>query len=83
MIAGARCQLCPHQPKQLSAKCPYEPTVPVTDDVLWQPMKSKDLPEEKLSYLNCVVLCRYGIEVSKLGQSVDHYIDTVLTLDLG
>jgi hypothetical protein len=82
VIAGVRCQLCPHQPKQLSPKCPYEPIVPVTDDVLQQPMKSEDLPEEKLGYLNCVVLCRYGAEVSKLGQSVDHYIDTVLTLDL-
>jgi hypothetical protein len=67
----------------VGARCPYEPTVPVTDDVLRQPVKSEDLPEEKLGYLNCVVLCWYGIEVSKLGQSVDHYIDTVLTLDLG
>jgi hypothetical protein len=46
-------------------------------------MKSEDLPEEKLGYLNCAILCRYGIEVSKLGQSVDHYIDAVLTLYLG
>ena len=46
-------------------------------------MKSEDLPEEKLDYLNYTVLCRYGIEVSKLGQPVNHYIDTVLTLDLG
>jgi hypothetical protein len=46
-------------------------------------MKSEDLPEEKLDYLNCVVLCQYGVEVRKLGQSIDHYIDTVLTLDLG
>jgi hypothetical protein len=46
-------------------------------------MKSEELPEENLSYLNCVVLYQYGIEVSKLGQSVDHYIDTGLTLDLG
>jgi hypothetical protein len=83
VIAGARCQLCPHQLKQLSPKCPYEPSVPVTDDVLRQPMKSEDLPKENLGYLNCIVLCQYGIEVSKLGQSVDHYIDTVLTLDLG
>jgi hypothetical protein len=83
VIAGARCQLCPHQPKNLSPKCPYELTVPITDDVLQQPMKSEDLPEEKLSYLNCVVLCWYGIEVRKLNQSVDNYIDVVLTLDLG
>jgi hypothetical protein len=83
VIVGARCQLCPHQPKQLSPKCPYEPTVPVTDDVLRQPMKSEDLPEEKIGYLNCDVLCQYGIEVRKIGQSVDHYIDTVLTMDLG
>jgi hypothetical protein len=82
-IASARCQLCPHQLKQLSPKCPYEPTVPVTDDVLRQPMKSEDLLEENLGYLNYVVLCWYGIEVRKLGQSIDHYIDTVLTLDLG
>jgi hypothetical protein len=46
-------------------------------------MKYEDLLEEKLSYLNYDVLCWYGIEVSKIGQSVDHYIDTVLTLDLG
>jgi hypothetical protein len=46
-------------------------------------MKSEDLPEENLGYLNYVVLFRYGIEVIKLGQSVNHYIDTVLTLDLG
>jgi hypothetical protein len=46
-------------------------------------MKSEDLPEENLGYLNCVLLYRYGIEVRKIGQSVDHYIDTVLTLDLG
>jgi hypothetical protein len=65
------------------ARCPYEPTVPVTDDVLRQPVKSEDLPEEKISYLNCIILYWYGTEVSKLGQSVDHYIDTVLTLDLG
>jgi hypothetical protein len=83
VIAGARYQLCPHQPKQLSPKCPYEPTVLVTDDVLRQPMKSEDLPEEKLGYLNCAILYRYGIDVRKLGQSVDHYIDIVLTLDLG
>jgi hypothetical protein len=83
VIAGARCQLCPHQMKQLSPKCPYEPTIPVTDDVLQQPMKSKDLPEENLGYLNYTLLCRYGKEVRKLGQSVNHYIDTVLTLDLG
>ena len=83
VIVGARCQICTHQLKQLSPKCPYEPTILVTDNVLRQPMKSEDLPEEKLGYLNYVVLCRYGIEVSKLGQSVDHYIDTVLTLDLG
>jgi hypothetical protein len=62
----------PHQSKQLSQECPYEPTVFVTYDVLRQPMKSEDLPEEKLGYLNCAILCRYGIEVSKLGQSVDH-----------
>jgi hypothetical protein len=83
VVAGARCQLYPHQLKQLSPKCPYELTVPVTDDVLGKPMKSDDLLEEKISYLNCVVLCRYGVEVSKLVQSVDHYIDAVLTLDLG
>jgi hypothetical protein len=83
VIAGARCQLCPHQPKQLSPKFPYEPTVPITDDVLRQPMKSEDLPKENIGYLNCIVLCQYGVEVSKLGQSVDHYIDTVLTLDFG
>jgi hypothetical protein len=83
VITGARCQLCPHQLKQLSPKCSYEPTVPVIEDVLRQPMKSKDLPEENLSYLNCVVLCRYGVEVRKLGKSVDHHIDTVLNLDLG
>ena len=82
VIADARCQLCPHQLKQLSLKCPYEPIVPVTDDVLQQPMKSEDLPEEKLGYLNYAILCRYGIEVRKLGQYVNHYIDTVLTLDL-
>ena len=58
-------------------------TVPITDDVLWQPMKSEDLLEENIAYLNCAVLCRYGIEVRKLGQSVDHYINAVLTLDLG
>ena len=69
--------------KQLSPKCPYEPTVPVIDDVLRQPMKYEDLPKENIFYLKCVVLCRYGIEVSKLGQSFNHYIDTVLTLDLG
>jgi hypothetical protein len=46
-------------------------------------MKSEDLPEEKIGYLNYTVLCRYGVEVRTLGQSVDHYIDTVLTLDLG
>jgi hypothetical protein len=46
-------------------------------------MKSKYLPEEKLGYLNYTVLCQYGIEVRKLGQSFDHYIDTILTLDLG
>jgi hypothetical protein len=83
VIAGARCQLCPHQPKQLSPKCPYEPTVPVTDDVLQKPMKSEDLPEENLGYLNCTVLYRYGIEVRKLGQSVDHYIDKSLPWTLG
>jgi hypothetical protein len=83
VITGARCQLCPHQPKQLSPKCPYELTVPITDDVLRQHMKSEDLPEEKLSYMNYDVLYQYGIEVSKLGQFVDHYIDAVLTLDLG
>jgi hypothetical protein len=83
VIASARFQLCPHQPKQLSPKCPYEPVVPVTDDVLRQPMNFEDLPEENLDYLNYVVLYWYGVEVSKLGQSVDHYIDTVLTLDLG
>jgi hypothetical protein len=82
-IVSARCQLCPHQLKQLSPKCPYELTVPVTDDVLRQPMKSEELPEENIGYLNCVVLCQYGIEVRKLGQSVNHYIDTVFTLDLG
>ena len=83
VIAGARCQLYPHQPKQLSPKFPYEPTIPVTDDVLRQPMKSEDLPEENINYLNCVVLCWYGIEVRKIGQYFDHYIDTVLNLDLG
>jgi hypothetical protein len=83
VIAGTMCQLCPHQPKQLSPKFPYEPTIPITDDVLRQPMKSKDLPEEKISYLYCAVLCQYGIEVRKIGQSVDQYIDIVLTLDLG
>jgi hypothetical protein len=46
-------------------------------------MKSEDLPEEKLSYLNYDVLSQYGVEVRKLGQSFDHYIDTILTLDLG
>ena len=65
------------------ARCPYEPTIPITDDVLRQPVKSEDLPEEKLGYLNCIVLYWYGIEVSKLGQYFNHYIDTVLTLDLG
>ena len=45
-------------------------------------MKSEDLPEEKLNYLNCAILCRYGIEVSKLGQSVNHYIDTVIQVDI-
>jgi hypothetical protein len=83
VISGDRCQLCPHQPKKLSPKCPYEPTVLVTYDVLQQPMNSEDFPEENISYLNFIVLCRYGIEVSKLGQSFNHYIDTVLTLDLG
>jgi hypothetical protein len=83
VIDGARCQLCPHQLKQFSPKCPYELTVPVTDDVLRQPMKSKDFPEENIGYLNCTMLSQYGIEVRKLGQSIDHYIDTVLTLDLG
>jgi hypothetical protein len=62
---------------------PVNRTVPVTDDVLQQPMNSEDLPEEKLGYMNCVVLCRYGVEVRKIGQSINHYIDTVLTLDLG
>ena len=83
VIAGARCQLCPHQSKQLSPKCPYEPTIPVTDDVLQQPMKCEDLPEEKLGYLNYAVLYWYGIEVRKLGQSVDHYIDKSLPWTLG
>ena len=46
VIAGAGCQLCPHQSKQLSPECPNEPTIPVTDDVPRQPMKSEDLPEE-------------------------------------
>jgi hypothetical protein len=43
------------------ARCPYELTVPVTDDVLRQPVKSEDLLEENLGYLNCIVLCWYGI----------------------
>jgi len=46
-------------------------------------MKSEDLPEEYLSYLNCIIFYRYGIEVRKIGQSVDQYIDTILILDLG
>jgi hypothetical protein len=82
VIAGASCQLCPHQPKHLSPKFPYEPTFPVTDDVLHQPM-TEDLPEENIDYLNYVLLCWHGVEVRKLGQFVDHYIDAVLTLELG
>ena len=46
-------------------------------------MKSEDLPKENLGYLNYVVLCQYGVEVRKLGQSVNHCIDTTLTMDLG
>jgi hypothetical protein len=46
VIVGVGCNLCPHQPKKLSPECPHEPTVPVTDDVPWQPMKFEDLPEE-------------------------------------
>jgi hypothetical protein len=83
VIASARYQLCPHQPKQLFPKCPFEPNVPVTDDVLRQPKTLEDLPEEKLGYLNYIALCQYGVEVRKLGQSINHYIDTFLTLDLG
>jgi hypothetical protein len=83
VIVGAGCQLYPHQLKQLSPECPHESTIPVTDDVPRQPMKSQDLPEEYIGYLNYIVLYQYGIEVRKLAQSFDHYIDIVLTLDLG
>jgi hypothetical protein len=46
VIAGSRCQLGPHQPKQLPLECPNKLIVPVADDVPRQPMKSEDLSEE-------------------------------------
>jgi hypothetical protein len=48
VVTSARGQLCVIQPRQLLPKCIKEHDVPVTDNVLRQPMESEYFPEEQL-----------------------------------